>query len=153
MTSLAPPLLADVVRTVARDPRRWREHVRFDAGSRYWHRLVSPAGADLWLLTWLPDQQTDLHDHGEASAAFTVVAGGLEEVRVRDGRRVSRQLAPGDVSWVPAGAVHDVRCSGDRPAISLHAYSPALTEMTFWDLRDGRLSRLSTVETDEPEVA
>ena len=145
--------LADVVSTVAGDPRLWREHVRFDRGSRYWHRLASLPGADLWLLTWLPDQQTDLHDHGDATAAFTVVSGSLTEVRVADGRRVHRTLTRGQVSWVPAGAVHDVGNWGSSPAISVHAYSPALTEMGFWSLRDGVLSRVSTVRTDEPEVA
>ena len=150
---LALASLADVVTTVAGDARLWREHVRFDTGSRYWHRLARLPEADLWLLTWLPDQQTDLHDHGEATAAFTVVSGTLEEVRVSEGRRVSRALSPGQLSWVPAGAVHDVGNRSDAPAISIHAYSPALTEMTFWDLSGGVLSRLSTVRTDEPEVA
>jgi predicted metal-dependent enzyme (double-stranded beta helix superfamily) len=145
--------LADTVTTVAGDPRLWRQHVHFDSGSRYWHRLATLPDADLWLLTWLPDQQTDLHDHGEATAAFTLVSGSLEEVRVSNGRRVSRSLAPGQVSWVPAGAVHDVGNRGGSPAISIHAYSPRLTEMTFWDLDDGSLRRVSTVLTDEPEVA
>jgi predicted metal-dependent enzyme (double-stranded beta helix superfamily) len=145
--------LADAVTTVAGDPRLWRQHVHFDSGSRYWHRLATLPDADLWLLTWLPDQQTDLHDHGEATAAFTLVSGSLEEVRISDGRRVSRSLAPGQVSWVPAGAVHDVGNRGNSPAISIHAYSPRLTQMTFWDLDDGSLRRVSTVLTDEPEVA
>ena len=153
---LALSSLADVVLTVAGDARLWREHVRFDRGSRYWHRLASLPDADLWLLTWLPDQQTDLHDHGEASAAFTVVSGSLEEVRVSDGRRVSRSLTRGQVSWVPAGAVHDVGNRGGAsggPAISIHAYSPQLTTMTFWELSEGRLHRGSTLRTSEPEVA
>lgn len=150
---LALSSLADVVLTVAGDPRLWREHVRFDRGSRYWHRLASLPDADLWLLTWLPDQHTDLHDHGEASAAFTVVSGALSEVRVSEGRQVSRSLTRGQVSWVPAGAVHDVGNRGDGPAISIHAYSPALTAMTFWELSAGELHRGSTVRTDEPEVA
>jgi predicted metal-dependent enzyme (double-stranded beta helix superfamily) len=145
--------LADTVTTVAADPRLWRQHVHFDSGSRYWHRLATLPDADLWLLTWMPDQQTDLHDHGEATAAFALVAGSLEEVRISDGRRVSRSLTPGQVSWVPAGAVHDVGNRGNSPAISIHAYSPRLTQMTFWDLDDGSLRRVSTVLTDEPEVA
>ena len=153
MTTLALPSLADVVTTVARDPRLWREHVRFDAGSRYWHRLATLPEADLWLLTWLPDQQTDLHDHGDATAAFTVVSGELEEVRVSEGQRVSRSLSKGQLSWVPAGAVHDVGNRSTGPAISIHAYSPALTEMGFWELSDGQLARVSTVRTDQPEVA
>jgi mannose-6-phosphate isomerase-like protein (cupin superfamily) len=150
---LALASLADAVTTVAGDARLWRQHVRFDQGSRYWHRLATLPDADLWLLTWLPDQQTDLHDHGEATAAFTVVSGQLEEVRVSAGRRVSRSLSRGQLSWVPAGAVHDVGNRSSAPAISIHAYSPALTHMTFWDLEAGVLSRLSTIRTDEPEVA
>ena len=155
MLTLASPAgtLLDLVSTVAGDPRLWREHVRFDHGSRYWHRLASLPAADLWLLTWLPDQQTDLHDHGEADAAFTVVSGSLEEVRVRDGARVATTLTRGQVSWVPAGAVHDVGNRSTSPAISIHAYSPALTEMGFWSLERGVLSRVSSVRTDEPEVA
>ena len=145
--------LADLVASVADDPRLWRDSVRFDRGSRYWHRLAALPGADLWLLTWLPDQHTDLHDHGEATAAFTVVCGSLTETRVADGRPVDRTLSRGQVSWVPAGAVHDVGNRGTAPAISIHAYSPALTEMTFWSLSAGELSRVSTVLTDEPEVA
>ena len=150
---LALSSLADVVQTVADDPRLWRQHVRFDRGSRYWHRLASLPDADLWLLTWLPDQQTDLHDHGEASAAFTVVSGALQEVRVSAGRRITRTLSRGQLSWVPAGAVHDVGNRSDAPAISIHAYSPRLTSMTFWELADGQLLRGSSVSTDEPEVA
>ena len=150
---LALSSLADVVQTVAGDPRRWRQHVRFDRGYRYWHRLASLPDVDLWLLTWLPDQQTDLHDHGEASAAFTVVSGTLQEVRVSDGRPITRSLSRGQLSWVPAGAVHDVGNRGDTPAISIHAYSPQLTAMTFWELSEGQLHRGSTVRTDEPEVA
>jgi mannose-6-phosphate isomerase-like protein (cupin superfamily) len=160
---LALPSLADAVQTVAGDPRLWRKHVHFDRGTRYWHRLASLPDIelpdtdlpdiDLWLLTWLPDQQTDLHDHGEASAAFTVVSGSLEEVRVSGGRRITRSLSPGQLSWVPAGAVHDVGNRGDAPAISIHAYSPRLTTMTFWELSHGQLHRGSTLRTDEPEVA
>jgi mannose-6-phosphate isomerase-like protein (cupin superfamily) len=150
---LALPSLADAVQTVAGDPRLWRQHVRFDRGTRYWHRLASLPDVDLWLLTWLPDQQTDLHDHGEAGAAFTVVSGTLAEVRVSGGRRITRSLSPGQLSWVPAGAVHDVGNWSDAPAISIHAYSPRLTTMTFWELSDGQLHRGSTLRTDEPEVA
>ena len=155
MLDLSLPVrqLVDTVNTVAGDARLWRQHVRFDAGSRYWHRLAQLPGADLWLLTWLPDQQTDLHDHGEAAAAFTVVSGTLEEVRVSDGQRLPRNLTRGQVSYVPPGAVHDVGNRSSGPAVSIHAYAPALTEMNFWDLQDGALTRVSQVLTDQPEVA
>jgi mannose-6-phosphate isomerase-like protein (cupin superfamily) len=152
MSTLTLPSLADLVTTVAGDSRLWREHVRWTPGSRYWHRLAQLHDADLWLLTWMPDQSTDLHDHGEASAAFTVVSGTLEETRVVDGYRVTRPLLPGELAWVPPGAVHDVGNRGTEPAISIHAYSPRLSAMTFWDLALDGLRPVSTVLTDQPEV-
>ena len=35
--------------------------------------------------------------------------------------------------------------------MSVHAYSPPLARMTFYDVRGGRLVATSTVATDEPE--
>ena len=49
--------------------------------------------------------------------------------------------------------VHDVRNLADKPAVSVHAYSSPLTSMTYYDLEDGRLVRLATVPTDDPEPA
>ncbi|MCW2600763.1 MAG: putative cysteine dioxygenase [Frankiales bacterium] len=157
--SLAPAALdaaalAGLVRTVAEHPAQWQQHVRFDAGSRYWHRLATHPGADLWLLTWLPEQGTDLHDHGDATAAFTVVQGELQEIRVRPGGSLVRStLGAGSVRTVPAGAVHDVANRSSGPAVSIHAYSPSLTSMTFWEPAPDGLRRVSTVSTNEPEVA
>ncbi len=154
MSTLVLSSLDDLVRTVAADTSRWQRHVRFDAGARYWHRLASLPDADLWLLTWLPEQSTDLHDHGEATAAFIVVEGHLEEVRVRPGGALVRSdVGPGTVRGVPAGAVHDVANHGSVPAVSIHAYTPRLTAMTFWEPAPRGLRRLSTVLTDQPEVA
>ena len=156
-TAAALPSLGDldaIVRTVAASPHLWRRHVRFDRGSRYWHRIATLPAADLWLLTWLPDQSTDLHDHGSSAAAFTVVAGALEEVRAHpDGRRARSTLSAGACTTVPPGAVNDVgnRCS--PPAISIHAYAPRLEQMTFWESTPSGLRRLETLRTDEPEVA
>lgn len=151
---LALATLDDLVSSIAADRSLWEPHVRFTDHSRYWHRLAALPGADVWLLTWLPDQFTDLHDHGDATATFTVVSGVLEEVRVRPGGAlVSSSLPAGSVRTVPAGAVHDVANRGTEPAISIHAYTPRLERMSFWEVAPGGLTRLSTVLTDQPEVA
>jgi hypothetical protein len=146
--------MLSTVRAIADDPTLWRPHVRDDKGSRYWARIGTFPGADLWLLTWLPDQKTDLHDHGDAVATFTVVQEQLTETRVHPGGRLVDEVRnPSDVHGVPAGAVHDVGNRGTEPAISIHADSPALTTMTFWEPVRGGLRRLQTVRSDQPEVA
>jgi hypothetical protein len=46
---------------------------------------------------------------------------------------------------------HDVRHAGSGPAASLHAYSPRLTRMTFWEPTGTGLRAVRTVRTDTPE--
>jgi quercetin dioxygenase-like cupin family protein len=104
---------------------------------------------DVWLLSWLPGHFTDLHDHGESAAAFTVVSGLLTERRL-DGRGgiTAASRAPGSVTWVAPGVIHDVHGDGRGPAVSIHAYSPVLQRMIYYDVT-GRAVR--TVETSAPE--
>lgn len=152
--SARPGPLLDLVREVAADPAQWQGAVRFDATQRCWAHLRRTDDVDLWLLTWLPGQQTELHDHGDAAAAFTVLSGAVAEVRAQpDGSTSRAVLTPGDSVWVPPGAVHDVLDAGNGPAVSLHAYSPRLTRMTY-DVAGRRgLRAVRTVLGDEPEHA
>ncbi|GAB3679792.1 cysteine dioxygenase [Angustibacter aerolatus] len=146
--------LALLVRRIASEPRLWRPHVRFTAAERFWTRLGSPQGVDVWLLTWLPSQQTDLHDHGDSSAAFAVVQGALTEVRADEVLGVwSTRLDAPAVRVVEPGVVHDVRNDLTAPAVSIHAYAPKLSRMTYYDLVDGRLAPAHEVLGDEPEPA
>jgi hypothetical protein len=38
-----------------------------------WARLALTGGVELWLLLWLPGQQTTPPDHGVASGSFAVL--------------------------------------------------------------------------------
>ena len=118
--------LALIVRRVASQPHLWRPKIKFTA-ERYWARLPGPEGVDVWLLTWLPSQATDLHDHGDSAAAFAVVEGALTEVRADDVLGVwSTTLHAPAVRVVEPGIVHDVRNDLVKPAVSIHAYGPRL---------------------------
>lgn len=147
------PQLVGLARDVAADRARWEPRVRFGtAGRRWWTRLHGDDCVDVWLLTWLPGHTTDLHDHGDSSAAFVVVRGELEEVRADrpDAALSSSRLAAGSAAWVAPGVIHDVRAHGDVPAVSIHAYSSPLTRMTYWE-RALPGSVLRSVAGREPE--
>ena len=146
--------LSLVVRRIASQPQLWRPKVRFTA-DRYWTRLAAPDGIDAWLLTWLPSQGTELHDHGDSAAAFAVVQGALTEVRADDVLGVwSTTLAAPAVRVVEPGIVHDVRNDQLKPAVSIHAYGPRLESMTYYDVTpDGALNPTRTIRGDEPELA
>lgn len=141
-----PPIdLSAYALRVAHDRAVWTPHVRFDPSRRHWSRLASPPDVDVWLLTWLPSQATDLHDHGPCAAAVVVLQGRLTEVAAAtDGRLSTATLDVGAAHSIPAGAVHEIHNAGPDPAVSLHAYSPRLTEMTVWQTTTGGLRAVRT---------
>jgi predicted metal-dependent enzyme (double-stranded beta helix superfamily) len=141
--------LTTLVRDIAADEDFWRPHLELPgADSRRWSRLWADPDVDVWLLSWLPEQSTELHDHGSSAAAFHVISGLLAETRWEAGRSVVHRRGAGTTVWAAPGVVHDVCGAGDSPTVSIHAYSPPLTRMTYYDVA-GRVLR--SVETNEPE--
>lgn len=89
---------------------------------------------EVWLLSWLPGQDTDLHDHGPASGAFAIAAGTLTERAMTSShcggpREVTRQLAAGRVRVFGPHYSHQVCNAGTVPAVSVHVYAPPLPLM------------------------
>jgi len=128
---------------------------------RWFRRLYGDDELDLWLISWVPERSTELHDHGGSLGALTVVSGALEETRW-DGRGLrQRTLEAGDQAAFPLGWVHDVVradiedaavVSPAPPTLSVHAYSPPLTAMSYYDVTESqKLRRVYTELTDKPE--
>ena len=116
-------------------PDEWPVAPRFSPASRWYHRLAVADDHEVWLLTWLPGQGTDLHDHGGSAGAFHVFSGTLTEdtVTIPAGsapRITGRELGEGAGRRFGARHIHRVTNRSARPAISIHVYSPALTTMT-----------------------
>jgi hypothetical protein len=131
---VSPAGLAVIARAVAAAPALWRHLVRFQAGRRWYHRLDygrADASYEVWLLSWLPGQQTGFHDHGDASGAFAVADGELLERTARVGQTAAsgRRVATGLVRSFGRSYLHDVQNVAAAPAVSVHAYSPPLTLM------------------------
>jgi predicted metal-dependent enzyme (double-stranded beta helix superfamily) len=122
---------AGLARQLAADTAAWRQRVRYDPTSRWYDRLRTGPGYEVWLLSWLPGQGTGLHGHGRSSGVLTVLDGELtEHVAASDGtRRATRALRPGAQRVFAPGYLHEAVNDGLEPAVSLHVYFPGLTEM------------------------
>jgi quercetin dioxygenase-like cupin family protein len=116
---------AGLARSIAADRGRWEHLIEYDAASRWYHRLQTGPGYEVWLLSWVPGQGSGLHDHGRSSGILTVLQGELTE----RSERGSRTLAPGAQRVFAPGYVHEVVNDALEPAVSLHVYYPGLTEM------------------------
>ena len=121
---------------------------------RWFSRLHADDDLDVWLISWAPGHTTELHDHGGSLGALTVLSGSLHEYRWDGVGLRSRRLEAGDQAAFPLGWVHDVAATGDTgpETMSVHAYSPPLTAMSYYEVTDrNRLRRIRTELTDEPE--
>ncbi|WP_059011332.1 cysteine dioxygenase [Streptomyces specialis] len=131
-----PSRLAETARRFAAHPRSWRPHVRFTRPDRWYRRLELAADHEVWLLSWLPGQGTEIHDHGGSSGAFLVVDGTLTERAFpapgRRGTEPVRQLDMGGLRSFGPRYIHEVRNEGTRPAVSIHVYGPALSSQSFY---------------------
>ena len=132
---------------------------------RWFIRLHGDDEVDVWLISWVPGHRTELHDHGGSLGAATLLSGSLDEFRWDGERLRCRRLGAGDQAGFPLGWVHDVvwappgpgtsvtSLSGPQgPSLSVHAYSPPLTVMSYYEVTDEhRLRRKRTELTDQPE--
>ncbi len=124
---------------------------------RWFTRLHGDDELDVWLISWVPERSTELHDHAGSLGALTVVSGALVETRWDGGTLRERRLEAGDQAGFPLGWVHDVVWAPNAmtiaaPTLSVHAYSPPLTAMSYYDITDRNTLRRDRTElTDKPE--
>ncbi|MGW7576377.1 cysteine dioxygenase [Streptomyces sp. NPDC054765] len=116
---------AGLARSIAADRAAWARLVRYDSTSRWYHRLRTGPGYEVWLLSWVPGQGSGRHDHGASCGVLTVLEGELTE---RTGTGL-RTLAAGTQRVFAPGYVHEVVNDALTPAVSLHVYFPGLTDM------------------------
>ena len=140
--------LTVLTRRVAAEVRAGVHDVPIDPERRCYRRLSSDDGFDVWLIGWATGQATELHDHGDSLGALTVVSGSLSERRWaphRGGIRV-RALRAGRSQGFRVGHVHDVVNLSSISAVSVHAYSPPLTVMSYYEV-DAAAAALRRVRT------
>ncbi|ORT53613.1 cysteine dioxygenase family protein [Streptomyces sp. CB03238] len=134
---------AGLARSIAADRAQWAHLVEYDATTRWYHRLRTGPGYEVWLLSWVPGQGTGMHDHGKSSGVLTVLEGELTE-RTEMGAQV---LNAGAQRVFAPGYAHDVVNDSLEPAVSLHVYYPGLTDMPM------HTSACSAPETRDVVVA
>jgi predicted metal-dependent enzyme (double-stranded beta helix superfamily) len=145
--------LTALTRSVAEQVRTGAHDVVLDPDRRWYRRLYADPYVDLWLISWATEQATELHDHAGSLGALTVVAGALEEARWTSAGLRTRRLRAGRGAAFGLGHVHDVVNTAPEHAVSVHAYSPPLTVMSYYAVDDaGGLRRTRSVLTNGGEA-
>lgn len=143
-TLLTTADLTDRAHTLAGSPQEWLYRVRLSTDGRWYERLHRDRRHEVWLIAWLLGQSTGFHDHGGSRGAFAVAFGSLDEHDTAGIRR----LSAGQVRGFGRRYVHDVRNHTSAPAVSVHLYSPPLSEMNRYDLTGSGLVRVAREDAE-----
>lgn len=137
-----PTTVAEFVglaRSIAANRAEWEHLVQYDATTRWYHRLRTGPGYEVWLLSWVPGQGSGRHDHGGSSGVLTVLDGELTEHAPRG----PLTLRAGSQRVFAPGYAHEVVNDTLDGAVSLHVYFPGLTEMPMHSCSPARPEALS----------
>ena len=135
--SLTTEELEAFVKRLAADPGRWRPLVQHHPDKRTYGLIWEDDDVNAWVLCWSTDHDTGFHDHDVSTAAITVIEGQVREDRLRlDGGAREVVYSAGASFTVPAEAIHRVLHAGERPAVTIHAYSPPLRRQGAYSLGD-----------------
>jgi predicted metal-dependent enzyme (double-stranded beta helix superfamily) len=118
-----------IARQYAADRQRWAHLLRYDPDERFAALVHRTPEQEVWLMSWLPGQGTEPHDHGAASGAFTIVSGELTEHVAHRGTTL--RIGVGQSRVFGPGYVHEVRNEGPDPAVSVHVYRAARTMRSY----------------------
>ncbi|WP_300678404.1 cysteine dioxygenase family protein [Nocardioides sp.] len=157
-TVLSRAELAGVTRAFADRVLAGEFAVESDPDQRWHVRIHADDQVDVWLISWTTDQGTELHDHGPSAGAFTVVEGTLNEAvwvtgeAADEGGLIDLPRSQGQTVTFGTGYVHDVRNLEQPVAVSVHAYSPPLNVMHYYDVDGDRLHTRASQWTDDPEA-
>ena len=132
--------LSELTRSVAdagphRSPRRRpRPATSAGTGACYADPFV-----DVWLISWATEQATELHDHAGSLGALTVVSGELDEQRWVPAERGlrTRRLRAGEGATSRSATCTTSSTASREHAVSVHAYSPPLTAMSYYAVDAG----------------
>jgi predicted metal-dependent enzyme (double-stranded beta helix superfamily) len=128
--TLSPADLGRLIEDIAPRLDLWPPLVISDRRRRRYRLLYEDPQLDIWVLSWMPGQKTGFHDHGDSNVALTTVQGAVLEQQIRLGTpNIERELIPGRFQRGPAGYIHSVTHTSGEPAVTLHAYSPPLTNV------------------------
>lgn len=157
---LSPGWLEEAVAWLGESVPSWQELTGSDPDERSYRSVIATPELEAWLICWPRDVHLQLHDHGGASGAFQVVDGALDERSLvalgglggAGALLQDRLVEVGEVVSFDGSYIHDVRNTRHEAATSIHVYSAAAREMTFYDIDAGGVRSVGTAASSSPAL-
>jgi len=112
-------------------------HADVAPGGRSYQLAFRDGDVEVWFISWPRDTSIEMHDHDNSSGALAVLDGSLTETRAVPGSVHRRVLGTRNCASFPPGYIHDISNPLPIRAMSVHAYSPPIEQMTFYAVEAG----------------
>ena len=141
--------LRDLVDRLSAEPGLWDERLQFSAGERHYESLYRDEHVDVWVLSWVEDNDTGWHDHDTSSGAVRVVRGAIAESNPRfGGDHLVSEMPEGTTFSFGPDHIHRLSTVRDN-SVTIHAYSPPLWRLGQYAVTESGLLRRTTVSYAE----
>ena len=102
----------------------WREFVKLNKNKYIRNLIYRDKVFEVLIINWLPGQHTKLHDHPKNGCLLKVLYGELCEIR-KNNQITENLLQTNKISYMHSNlGKHIISNIGNKPAISIHVYSP-----------------------------
>lgn len=151
--TLSEAEVGDLAARIARREDLVRPLVRHREDERHSASLYADEHVGVWVISWMPGQDTGYHDHAGSHGAVAVVEGHVREQRPTwNGAPHVRDATSKEAFAFSQADIHRVYAVGTEPAVTVHVYSPPLEAMTVYrELEDGTVEA-STIDWDQTLV-
>ena len=121
----------------------WLEHVFYFENTYNKNLIFSNDMFDIYIIAWLKDQATRIHDHPLKGCLLKVLQGSFtENIYINDLKTKTtkfykeKSLNPGDISFkINKGVLHQIVAKAD--SVSIHIYSPNNYVPQVYDSNEG----------------
>jgi cysteine dioxygenase len=115
----------------------WKNKVKFSKDDTYKKNLVyKDDDFDMYVICWKGGQRSKFHDHAENGCLLKVLEGSISEIRKEHSSVLTTKTTykVGDINFMNnKKGVHKIINSSDKPAVTLHIYSPANYKCKVYD--------------------
>ena len=147
--SLDQSELRDLVDRLSAEPGLWDGRLQFSAGERHYESLYRDEHVDVWVLSWVEDNDTGWHDHDTSSGAVRVVRGVIAESNPRfGGDHLVSEMPEGTTFSFGPDHIHRLSTVRDN-SVTIHAYSPPLWRLGQYAVTETGLLRRTAVSYAE----
>ena len=105
------------------DSKDWKSYIKYDNTKYYRNLVYSSENYDIYIMTWLPKQYADFHNHTKSGCLMKILSNNLIEYRKYNNSIYKNVLNENDINYIDSDiGIHKIYNDSEKSSMSLHIY-------------------------------